>query len=83
MKAWTSGPYRLVAIDGTEVHQPAEVTGQSVTLTGGARADLEVKVPQRRHGGSRCSCPRRPQSSSDPQVLIRRRRHSLPTSWTR
>jgi FtsP/CotA-like multicopper oxidase with cupredoxin domain len=45
MKAWTTGSYRLLAIDGTEVHQPTVVTGRSVTLTAGARADLEVKVP--------------------------------------
>jgi FtsP/CotA-like multicopper oxidase with cupredoxin domain len=45
MKIWTTGSYRLLAVDGTEVHQPTEVTGRSVTLTAGARADLEVKVP--------------------------------------
>jgi FtsP/CotA-like multicopper oxidase with cupredoxin domain len=45
MEAWTTGSYRLLAIDGTDVHQPTEVTGQSVTLTAGARADLEVNVP--------------------------------------
>ena len=45
MKVWTSGSYRLLAIDGTEVHQPTEVSDRSVTLTAGARADLEVKVP--------------------------------------
>src|SRR5215203_3880574 len=44
MKIWTSDPYRLLAIDGTEVVQPTEATGRSVTLTAGARADLEVKV---------------------------------------
>ena len=45
MKAWTTGSYRLLAIDGTEVHQPTEVTDRSLTLTAGARADLEVRVP--------------------------------------
>jgi FtsP/CotA-like multicopper oxidase with cupredoxin domain len=45
MKVWTSGSYRLVALDGTDVHRPTEVSGQSVTLTAGARADLEVRVP--------------------------------------
>ena len=45
MKIWTTGSYRLLAVDGTEVHQPTEVTGRSVTLTAGARADLEVKAP--------------------------------------
>jgi FtsP/CotA-like multicopper oxidase with cupredoxin domain len=45
MKVWSSGPCRLLAVDGTEVHRPTEVSGRSVTLTAGARADLEVKVP--------------------------------------
>jgi FtsP/CotA-like multicopper oxidase with cupredoxin domain len=45
MKLWTSGPYRLLAIDGTEVHQPTKVIGQSVTLGAGARADLDVQAP--------------------------------------
>ena len=46
MKIWTSGPYRPLAVDGTEVHRPTEVSGRSVTLTAGARADLEVRVPR-------------------------------------
>ena len=45
MKIWTSGPYRLLAVDGTDVHQPTEISGRSVTLTAGGRADLEVQVP--------------------------------------
>jgi FtsP/CotA-like multicopper oxidase with cupredoxin domain len=45
MKVWSSAPYRLLATDGTEVHRPSHVVGQSVTLTAGGRADLEVKVP--------------------------------------
>lgn len=45
MEAWTTGSYRLVAIDGTEVHRPTAVSDRSVTLTAGARADLEVRVP--------------------------------------
>jgi FtsP/CotA-like multicopper oxidase with cupredoxin domain len=45
MKAWTTGSYRLLATDGTEIHQPTEVSDRSVTLTAGARVDLEVKVP--------------------------------------
>jgi FtsP/CotA-like multicopper oxidase with cupredoxin domain len=45
MKIWTTGPYRLLAVDGTDVHQPTDVSDRSVTLTAGGRADLEVKVP--------------------------------------
>ena len=45
MKVWSGGPYRLVATDGTDVHQPSEYRGRSVTVTAGGRADLEVAVP--------------------------------------
>jgi FtsP/CotA-like multicopper oxidase with cupredoxin domain len=45
MKVWTNGSYRLLAVDGADVHRPTEVTGRTVTLTAGARADLEVQVP--------------------------------------
>ena len=45
MKVWTSGTYRLLAVDGTEVHRPTKMSGRSVTLTAGARADLEAQVP--------------------------------------
>ena len=45
MTVWTSGSYRLLAVDGTDVHRPTEVSDRSVTLTAGARADLEVRAP--------------------------------------
>jgi FtsP/CotA-like multicopper oxidase with cupredoxin domain len=45
MKVWASDPYRLLATDGTEVHRPTEISGRSVTLTAGGRADLEVQAP--------------------------------------
>jgi FtsP/CotA-like multicopper oxidase with cupredoxin domain len=47
MYAWTGGPYRLLAIDGTDVHGPAPVGGRSVQVTAGGRADLEVTAPAR------------------------------------
>lgn len=43
---WVSGAaYRLVAVDGTEVNDPAEVTGKAVSVTAGGRADLAVALP--------------------------------------
>jgi len=45
MKIWPSSPYRLLAVDGTEVHQPTQVSDRTVSLTAGARADVEVTVP--------------------------------------
>jgi FtsP/CotA-like multicopper oxidase with cupredoxin domain len=46
IKIWSSGPYRLLAVDGSDVHRPTEVSDRSVTLTAGARADLEARVPE-------------------------------------
>ena len=40
MKVWSSGRYRLLAVDGTDVHQPTEITGRSVTLTAGDRKSV-------------------------------------------
>jgi FtsP/CotA-like multicopper oxidase with cupredoxin domain len=45
MQVWTSGSYRLLAIDATEVNRPTEVSDRALTLTAGARADIEVQVP--------------------------------------
>jgi FtsP/CotA-like multicopper oxidase with cupredoxin domain len=44
---WVSGAaYRLLAVDGTDVVDPAEVTGRSVLVPAGGRADLGVVVPR-------------------------------------
>ncbi|HUR52241.1 MAG TPA: multicopper oxidase family protein [Mycobacteriales bacterium] len=48
LRAWASGSaYRLLAVDGYEVHGPTEVTGKTVLVTAGGRADLEVTAPAR------------------------------------
>jgi FtsP/CotA-like multicopper oxidase with cupredoxin domain len=48
MSAWVPGTaFRLLAVDGTEVHEPGEVRDVAVEVTGGARADLEVVAPAR------------------------------------
>jgi FtsP/CotA-like multicopper oxidase with cupredoxin domain len=45
---WTSGsPYRLVAVDGYDLHGPTPVSGRAVRLTAGGRIDLEVTAPAR------------------------------------
>ncbi|WP_245851825.1 multicopper oxidase domain-containing protein [Mobilicoccus massiliensis] len=46
--------YRILAIDGEDLFGPSQVTGRSLTLTAGARADLEVVVPP---GGARVQLP--------------------------
>jgi FtsP/CotA-like multicopper oxidase with cupredoxin domain len=46
MEVWSSGSYRLLAVDGVDVHRPSEVDGRSLTLTSGGRADLEVRAPR-------------------------------------
>ncbi|HEU5487055.1 MAG TPA: multicopper oxidase family protein [Microlunatus sp.] len=45
MPLWSDTPYRVVALDGTEVHQPSVVSDRGMMLTAGGRADLEVTVP--------------------------------------
>ncbi|GII56298.1 hypothetical protein Pth03_46870 [Planotetraspora thailandica] len=43
---WVGGsPFRLVAVDGTDLHEPAPVRDTAVLLTAGGRADLEVTMP--------------------------------------
>lgn len=46
LPVWVGGaPFRLVAIDGTDVHAPAEVRDQAVLVPAGGRADLLVVAP--------------------------------------
>ena len=45
MEIWASRPYRLLAVDGNDVHGPTPVEGKSITVTAGGRADLEVTMP--------------------------------------
>lgn len=44
---WVAGgPVRVVAVDGRDVHEPGEVSGRSVVVTAGGRADLEMVIPE-------------------------------------
>src|SRR5215217_8614524 len=45
IEVWASVPYKVLAVDGYEVNEPGDVPDRSVTLTGGARADLQVTMP--------------------------------------
>jgi FtsP/CotA-like multicopper oxidase with cupredoxin domain len=48
MTTWVSGAdYRVLAVDGTDVHRPGQVAGEGLVVTAGARADFEVVVPER------------------------------------
>jgi FtsP/CotA-like multicopper oxidase with cupredoxin domain len=43
---WVAGaPFRLVAVDGTDLNGPAPVHDIAATVTAGGRADLEVTTP--------------------------------------
>lgn len=47
-RVWASGSaYRLLAVDGRDLHGPTEVRDRSVVVTAGGRADLEVTAPAR------------------------------------
>ncbi|WP_214107122.1 multicopper oxidase family protein [Acrocarpospora catenulata] len=43
---WTGVPFRLVAVDGTDLNKPDPVRDLAISLTAGARADLEVTMPE-------------------------------------
>ena len=84
MAMWVAGaPYRLVAIDGTDVNAPTDVRDAAVQVTAGGRADLEVRMPAdgspvRVHlngatgvvlGSSRPAAAPRPRAVLDPMHL--------------
>ena len=43
---WTSTPFLLRAVDGSDINNPAEVSDRSIDIPAGGRADLEVQVPE-------------------------------------
>jgi FtsP/CotA-like multicopper oxidase with cupredoxin domain len=45
LRTWTSAPYRVLAVDATDVNEPTPVEEQFLTVTAGGRADLELTVP--------------------------------------
>lgn len=45
MTSWVDGAaYKVVAVDGAEVHGPSAVSGRAVVVTAGGRVDLEFTV---------------------------------------
>jgi FtsP/CotA-like multicopper oxidase with cupredoxin domain len=46
VRVWSGAPYRVLAVDATDVHEPGQVHGQALTVTAGGRADLDVVVPR-------------------------------------
>ncbi|WP_219417866.1 multicopper oxidase domain-containing protein [Pseudonocardia nigra] len=46
MPVWVAGaPFRVVSVDGTDLHEPGVVADVALELTGGGRADLEIDMP--------------------------------------
>lgn len=45
MPLWTDASYRVLAVDGSDVHEPTPVTDRGLLLTAGGRLDLELTVP--------------------------------------
>ncbi len=45
-RAWADTPFRVVAVDGHDVHDPTPVDGKAVVVTAGGRIDLEVVAPR-------------------------------------
>lgn len=42
---WSSAAYRVVAIDGRDVHEPTAVEGRRLLIPAGGRADVAVRAP--------------------------------------
>jgi len=52
LRTWVSGsPFRVAAVDGTDVNSPAEVSDEGVLVTAGGRIDLLVTAPARVDAG--------------------------------
>ncbi|WP_230208091.1 multicopper oxidase family protein [Microlunatus sp. Gsoil 973] len=45
LQVWSTLPYRVLAIDGRDVHGPTPITGRVLTVPAGGRADLSLVVP--------------------------------------
>lgn len=45
MPVWVGGPYRVLAVDGTELHAPGVVADRALSVAAGGRVDLGVTVP--------------------------------------
>jgi FtsP/CotA-like multicopper oxidase with cupredoxin domain len=46
IRVWVAGtPYKITAVDGRDVHEPAPVTGKAIVVTAGGRVDLVFTVP--------------------------------------
>jgi FtsP/CotA-like multicopper oxidase with cupredoxin domain len=72
-QVWVGGPYVVRAVDGYDLVEPTPVTDRSVTLTGGARLDIEVATPDdgsavRLHVGGATSLVVGPEGSVAPEV---------------
>jgi FtsP/CotA-like multicopper oxidase with cupredoxin domain len=47
LSAWVAGaPFRVLAVDGADLHGPTPVRDTAVLVTAGGRADLEVQMPR-------------------------------------
>ena len=47
MPVWVGGAsYRVLAVDGTDVHEPTPIEDKTAMLTAGGRYDLEIVMPQ-------------------------------------
>src|SRR5204863_266787 len=42
---WSSGPFRVVAVDGHNVNAPTDISDRSVLVPAGGRMDVEVQAP--------------------------------------
>ncbi|HSI27410.1 MAG TPA: multicopper oxidase family protein [Aeromicrobium sp.] len=46
LATWATGPYRLLAVDGTDLSEPSMIRDRRIDVPAGGRADLGVTVPK-------------------------------------
>ncbi|MFC5063194.1 multicopper oxidase family protein [Actinomycetospora atypica] len=80
MRAWSAAPYRVLAVDGTDVRGPTPVAGAAVQVTAGGRVDLEVTAPARVElGGAAVVVGGGGPSSSPPAAVLDLLSYGTPT----
>ncbi|GAA4064147.1 multicopper oxidase family protein [Agromyces indicus] len=68
---WSAMPFRVVATDGHDVHEPTPIDGERVLIPAGGRADVAVRAPDdgsavRLHTGGRSVIVGGPAASAPP-----------------
>jgi FtsP/CotA-like multicopper oxidase with cupredoxin domain len=71
MPTWvTGGAFRVAAVDGRDVHEPTDVSGDGVLVTAGGRVDLLVTAPARVDVGAGAALVLGPDGTDLPESAV-------------